>query len=371
MTKNISRWRPAVVLCAAIATALAVPASAQAQSADGHAATQAALNAFEAEAGPGAGVYAGDNSGSWSLSAGTGAFGITSQPIQPTDRFRIGSQTKVFTAAVVLQLVDEGKVSLDAPIERYLPGVVDGNGYDGNTITVRELLQHTSGIPTNNSPKPQASSDGTYTLAALVRDGLSHPPAFAPGAGWTYSNTNYEILGMLIEQVTGMPVGQAITSRIIRPLGLTQTTYPAAGDRSLPSPYVHGYYGGRVGPFFYWNDITQQMEPSLYGSAAAMISTEQDLTTFDQALISGKVVSPASLAQMETTVPSDPGFTYGLGLTTFTLSCGGVAWGHSGEVPGYTSMTVVTADGRHASLVTNTQVDSPKLGAVLDAALCG
>jgi D-alanyl-D-alanine carboxypeptidase len=204
-TKKNGKWRLAAVLGAAVATALVLPVSAQAaqaQSADGHAVTQAALNAFQAQAGPGAGVYAGDSTGSWDLTAGTGTAGV-SLPIQSTDHFRIGSQTKTFTAAVVLQLVDEGKVSLDAPIEGYLPGVVDGNGYDGSTITVRELLQHTSGIPTNNSPNPQANPDGSYTLAALARDGLSHAPASAPGIAWAYSNTNYEILGMLIEQVTG------------------------------------------------------------------------------------------------------------------------------------------------------------------------
>lgn len=369
MTRNIGKWRLTAVGSAAIATALALPVSAQAQSDDDHAVTQTALNALVAEAGPGAGVYAGDSTGSWNLTAGTGTAGAA-RPIQPTDHFRVGSQTKTFTAAVVLQLVDEGKVSLDAPIEQYLPGVVDGNGYDGTTITVRELLQHTSGIPTNNSPKPQAGSDGSYSLAALVSDGLSHAPASAPGTTWAYSNTNYEILGMLIEQVTGASVAEAITSRIIQPLGLTQTTFPAGGDRSLPAPYVHGYSGGRLGPFFYWSDITAQLEPSLYASAGAMISTLQDLTTFDQALISGKVVSPASLAEMETTVPSYPGWNYGLGLSDFPLSCGGVAWGHSGEVPGYTSMTVVAPDGRHVSAVTNKQGDFPKLRDVLDSALC-
>jgi D-alanyl-D-alanine carboxypeptidase len=122
--------------------------------------------------------------------------------------------------------------------------------------------------------------------------------------------------------------------------------------------------------FFFWSDVSSQLEPSIYGSAGAMISTEQDLTTFYQALVGGKIVSPASLAQMETTVPSYPGFTDGLGLGTLTLSCGGVAWGHSGEVKGYTSMTVVTTDGRHASVMTNTQGNFSKLGAVLDAALC-
>ena len=130
---------------------------------------------------------------------------------------------------MVPQLVDEGTVSLDAPIEHYLPGVLDGNGYNGNTITVRELLNHTSGIPTNNTTNPQANADGTFTLAALVTDGLSHPPASTPGTTFAYSNTNYMILGILIENATGTPVGQEITQRIIQPLRLTQTSFPQAG----------------------------------------------------------------------------------------------------------------------------------------------
>ncbi|MFF4608032.1 serine hydrolase domain-containing protein [Streptomyces sp. NPDC001339] len=370
MRQQIRVRRPAALCGTAIAAVLALSVPAQAAPADDHAATQKALNAFQAQTGPGAGVYAGDHTGSWHLSAGTGTVN-TQQPIQPTQHFRAASQTKTFTAAVVLQLVDEGKVSLDTPIERYLPGVVDGNGYDGNKITVRQLLQHTSGIPTNNTPQPKPSPDGTYTLAALVRDGLRLPPASAPGTAWHYSNTNYQIAGMLIEKVTGLPVGEVITRRIIEPLGLRETTLPKAGDRSLPAPYVHGYKGGRLGPVFLWVDATKDLEPSLFNSAGAMISTQQDLTTFDQALLGGKVVSPAGLAQMRKTVPvGGGGDGYGLGLSSHNLPCGGTAWGHSGSAPGYISMTLVTPDGRHASVLTNAQIESPKMVDVLDSALC-
>ncbi len=365
MTKNIGRRGLAAVLGAAIA--LALPVSAQAQG--DHAKTQAVLNAYQAESGPGAAVYGGDSAGSWQLTAGTGNT-TAKKPIQPTEHFRIASQTKTFAAAVVLQLVDEGKVALDAPIEQYLPGVVTGNGYDGTKISVRQLLQHTSGIPTNRTPKPKANPDGTYSLDAVVRDGLSLPPVSAPGAEWHYSNTNYEILGMLIEKYTGTPVAQAITTRIIQPLGLTQTTFPAAGDRSVPNPAVRGYNGGRIGPVFYWFDVTTGVEPSLYSSSGAMISTQQDLAAFDHALLGGKVVSPAALAEMQKTFPVGQGAGYGLGLSRVDLSCGGSAWGHSGSTPGYVSMTVVTGDGRHASLVTNAQIESPKLVSVLDSALC-
>ncbi len=323
--------------------------------------------------GPGAGVYAGDSTGSWNLTVGTGLVGAN-RPVQPTDHFRAGSQTKTFTAAVVMQLIDEGKVSLTAPIERYLPGVVNGNGYDGNTITVRHLLQHTSGIPDSPSLRPQP----TYTLAELVRQGLERPPVAAPGSKLVYSNVNYQILGMLIEKVTKAQVGEAITTRIIGPLGLNRTFYPVPGIRTLPDPYVRGYRVLRIGPAVFWTDATSDFEPSQFGSAGAMVSTEQDLTTFYQALVGGKVVSQASLAEMKTfwDQGQGPGTGYGLGLAAGPLPCGGVAMGHSGIVNGYMSLTMVTADGRHASVMSNsaaflTQTASVmKMYKVVETALC-
>ncbi|MBD0746639.1 serine hydrolase [Streptomyces sp. CBMA152] len=369
MRSNTYGRRPAAVVGALIATVLALPASAQAAPAGDHAATKAVLSAFQAEGGPGAGLYAGNGNGTWSLSVGTGTTNAT-LPIQPADRFRIGSQTKAFTASVVMQLVDEGKVSLGAPIEQYLPGVVAGNGHDGNAITIRQLLQHTSGIPTNGNPQAKANPDGTYALAEVVRDGLRLPSASTPGAAFHYSNTNYQILSMLVERVTGMPLSKAVTNRIIEPLGLTRTTYPLAGDHSLTTPYVHGYDGGRVGPFFFWTDATANFEPSQYSGAGAMISTQQDLTAFYQALIGGKVVSAASLAEMQTTFHAGPGLDFGLGLTSRALSCGGTAWGISGAVRGYASLTMVTADGRHATAVTNAASSSLKVFDAVDSALC-
>ncbi|QUQ62466.1 serine hydrolase domain-containing protein [Kutzneria sp. CA-103260] len=363
-------------LVAAMTLTVAAPTMAQAAP-NTHEGTQALLNQALGAA-PGAAVFAGDATGSWTLSAGTGNT-TANTPIQPTDHFRVGSQTKTFTAAVVLQLVDEGKVALDAPIERYLPGVVDGNGYDGNTITVRELLQHESGIPTNDNQQPQANPDGTYTLAAVVRDGLRLKPDSTPGTKFEYSNTNFQIAGMLIEKITGMSVVDAITSRIITPLGLTDTTFPAGGVHTLPAPYAHGYAGQRIGPFFYWFDNTTNFEPSIYSTAGAIQSTMTDMTKFDLALASGKVVSPASLAEMRRTVPmagAPAGYDYGLGLIGHALSCGGEAWGHAGNVLGYATWTVATDDGRYGSVVTNDMTVADDNGEdlrfqILDSAICG
>lgn len=381
MVKKFAVW--AAVTATTVALCVAAPVAAQADPADAHAGTLALLQRALSQA-PGAAVYAGDASGSsWSLQVGTGDTS-GNVPIQPNQHFRIASQTKTFTATVVLQLVDEGKVDLAASIESYLPGVVDGNGYDGNLITVRDLLHQTSGIPSNDTnPNPQQNPDGSYTLANLVKNGLSLKPNSTPGTAFEYSNTNYEILGMLIEKVTGESVGDVITERIITPLGLTGTSFPKGGDRSLPATYVHGYYGGTLGGFFFWYDGTGSFEPSLFSSAGAMLSTETDLAKFYQALISGKVVSAASLTAMQQTIAMSgpgvgaPGYSYGLGLISHALSCGGVAWGHAGNVAGYASWTAATADGRYATVVANDANADTGLNGddlrfqVLDSALCG
>lgn len=365
MRKNIRRCSVVVL---AVAAALVTPLSAQAV--EDHAATQALLDRYLTHAGPGAAVYAGDGTGSWTVHSGT-ASTRQNRPITPQDHFRVASQTKTFTAVVVLQLVDEGLVDLDAPIERYLPGVVAGNGHDGNTITVRQLLQHTSGLP-RDPVNPRAEADGTYTLAELVRSGLTQPPQFPPGTGFGYSNVNYQVLGMLVERLTGGTAAAAITTRIIEPLGLTETRFPAPGDRSLAAPYLPGYIGGRLGPLFFWLDRTTSLELSLISTAGAMESTMTDLVRFERALADGDLVSDASLAQMRALVPESP--DYGLGLMQLDLSCGGEAWGHAGDLTtGHSSFTVVTDDGRYAALVTNTIVTSaaePTRDAVLDSALC-
>lgn len=367
-------WAAAAAVAAAV---VAVPGAAQAGPSDAHAGTQALLDQ-QLRVAPGAAVLAGDANGSWSLHAGTGQFG-KDKPIQPADHFRIGSQTKTFTAAVVLQLVDEGKLALDTPIENYLPGVVDGNGYDGNQITIRELLQHRTGIPSfklvgPGVPNPN-TPDGSYSLSEVVRAGLKAKPNSAPGTTFEYSNINFNILGLLIEKLTGTPVGDAITQRVIQPLGLTDTSFPRGGDRTLPAPYVQGYVVVSVGPFNSY--LTVDIEPSFYSNAGGMISTMADLATFDRALAAGKVVSPSALAEMRKTVPWFAGEAYGLGYSSHALSCGGLAWGHGGDVYGHSSWTLTTDDGRYATMTSNnmrpvndSNGNDNRL-AILDSAICG
>ncbi|MFC8290316.1 serine hydrolase domain-containing protein [Streptomyces sp. NPDC057242] len=178
------------------------------------------------------------------MSSGTATLNAQDTP-GPDERFRIGSQSKTFTAATVLTLVDEGRLELDDPIENHLPGVVSVNGYDGTRITVRHLLRHFSGIPQANTVNaPAQQPGGGYSLASLVQYGLDGAqPAAEPGARFLYSNTNYEILGMLIERLTGQRVEEAVMRRVVQPLGLTNTSFPAPGDRTLPGPRINGYAG--------------------------------------------------------------------------------------------------------------------------------
>ncbi|MET1075646.1 MAG: serine hydrolase domain-containing protein, partial [Umezawaea sp.] len=142
----------------------------------------------------------------------------TKSPVPVNGQIRIASNTKSFVATVVLQLVAEGKVRLDVPVETYLPGVVRGDGIDGRVITVRQLWQHTSGL----ADYDEIVSDGYAAIQhryfeprEMVDIGLAKPALFAPGGGWSYSNTNYVLAGLLVQKVTGRPIGEEITRRVI------------------------------------------------------------------------------------------------------------------------------------------------------------
>jgi D-alanyl-D-alanine carboxypeptidase len=334
-----------------------------------HAGVQAVVDGYVAAGVPGAMVYAQDRRGRWTVDSGTRELG-TDRPIRSWDRVRVASNTKMFLATVVLQLVGERAVSLDAPIERYLPGVVRGNGHDGNTITVRHLLRHTSGIPDYVSDvfaEPDANNR-LWRPEELVAFGLSHPPLFAPGAGWSYSNTGYVLLGMVVEAVTGEDPSTVITDRIITPLGLGQTSFPRPGDKAIPRPHPRGYFAFPGQPV---TDFTE-MEPSLAGAAGSMISTGPDMTRFVRALLSGRLLNRQLLAEMRETVPAAGG-DYGLGIREYPLPCGGVAWGHGGNIPGFDTFTVATQDGRSVFAVTNgRQADGrpADLSEAAGAALC-
>lgn len=301
----------------------------------------------------------------------------TGQPVPANGRFRIGSATKTFTAAVVLQLVGEGRLSLDDTVERWLPGVVRGNGNDGRRVTVRQLLQHTSHVPDAAAHIPALSSaagyaaerDRSYTPAQVVALALREPRV--PGEGWTYSNTNYTLAAMVVSEVTGRSWAQEVTDRVIRPLGLRDTSAP--GDfRYVTGPHAHAYatFRGTGGPV----DVTV-LDASMAVGSGALISSTHDLARFYAALLGGRLLGPAQLAQMTSTVPApELGVDYGLGLGEIPLSCGGSYYGHPGELLGYHTWGGVTRDGTRSAVVYVTSDGGPDtqaaMSALVDRELC-
>ncbi|OLF05567.1 hypothetical protein BLA60_35390 [Actinophytocola xinjiangensis] len=340
-----------------------------AQPRDDHADTQALIDGYVDRGVPGAMVFARDGRRSWSVTSGTSRLGVD-DPIRPWDRVRVASNTKMFVSVVTLQLVGEGKIELDAPIERYLPGLVSGNGYDGNRITVRQLLQHTSGMDdyVADLMADPVGNNRPWAPEELVALGLSHPPLFEPGTDWAYSNTGYVVLGLLIEKITGNSTRDEIDDRIVKPHWLFQTELPRSGDVHISGPHAHGYFAFPGQPVM---DITD-FEPSMASFSGSMVSSGLDMTRFVRALVEGRVLAPELLKEMRATIPVEYG-EYGLGLVSYTTPCGEQAWGHSGNIVGYDSFTAATEDGRSAFAVANgrdTAGDAVDLREAVNSALC-
>jgi D-alanyl-D-alanine carboxypeptidase len=301
----------------------------------------------------------------------------TKRPVPPDGYVRIGSNTKTFTSVVVLQLVGEGKIKLDAPVETYLPGLLRGEGIDGRHITVRQLLQHTSGLPnyTNflaNGALPYR--DAYYDPRRLLDMALEQKADFPPGSKWEYSNTNYLVAGLIVERVTDRPLSEEITKRTIDRIGLRHTYFPQVGDESVRQPHPEGYHTDD--PAKPLVDATV-WDPSMGWAAGQIISTPSDVDRFFTALLAGKLLAPAQLKQMRTTVPAPSegqGVRYGLGLMSFPLSCGGLAWGHGGDIPGYNTNNAATDDGRAAAIATTRLPASleevNRLQKAVDTAIC-
>ncbi|MEU3562071.1 serine hydrolase domain-containing protein [Kitasatospora sp. NPDC006786] len=287
---------------------------------------------------------------------------------------RIGSNTKTFTAVAVLQLVGEGKVDLDAFVDTYLPGLVRGEGGDGRGITVRQLLQHTSGLPDYEGLLDEASLRHRYFEPRELLDlALGQKSVSAPGEKFGYSSTNYVLAGLIVQRVTGRPLAEEIDRRIVRRIGLRHTYFPAAGDRTIREAHPKGYRKDSAdGPL---TDFTE-LDPSAGWAAGQMISTNADLDRFfTELLVPDRLLPAAQLAQMRATVPvGDSGMGSGLGVFSRPLSCGGVYWGHGGDIPGYETRGGATDDGRAVNIaVTTVPADyavTRHLEDVVDAALC-
>lgn len=283
---------------------------------------------------------------------GTGGIADRAGREVPQDgRFRIGSMTKVFTAATALQLVAERRLDLEQTVQHYLPDLLPAS-YP--PITVRQVLTYTSGI--NGVGVPHKTPEWFFahrydTWVPGSQLDLTRPLAFAPGTRQRYGNADYIVAGMLIEAASGRTWDQQVTSRIIRPLRLRGTVAPYT-ERGIRGPHARGYEAMPDGS---WVDVTRA-NPSLQWAAAAMISTAADLDRFLAELFAGRVV-PAPQLDLMFTVPNVPDHasgkpaTYSAGL----LRLGPGLWGKTGDRPGYTSGMGATRDGsRRVVYATNT-----------------
>jgi D-alanyl-D-alanine carboxypeptidase len=288
----------------------------------------AARASFEQVPAPGAIVGVASPEGTWTAAYGTAA-PATGEPMEVGVHTRIGSVTKPFTATLVLQLAEEGQLSLEDPIADYVEGIPNGD-----RITLRHLADMTSGVAsytrsTAFTDRFFADPEQAFTPEELVAVGVSESPLFAPGEQFDYSNTNYILLGLVIEQVTGRTVGEVLEEQIFDPLELDETVWPGESTE-LPAPYAQGFtlQGDTATPeapadATHWN-------PSWGFTAGDLISDVDDLLVFGRALGTGHgLLGPdAQRERLTSFQPADRGYGLGFGCID--------GWvGHTGELPGY------------------------------------
>jgi D-alanyl-D-alanine carboxypeptidase len=326
------RWSLRLLLSLAVLAGLALPARAQpapAPPVTTPAELQRLLDDVVAAGAPGAIGSVEDDGRTIRGVAGVGNL-RTGRPPRPVQTFRVASQTKVFVATAVLQLVAAGRVGLDDPVSRYLPGLLP----EGDQITVRQLLNHTSGL---FDPQVEVYltlqdivdlRDEQWTPRQVLAIATDNPLLFPPGSAWSYSNTNYVVAGLLIERVTGTSIERQLERRFIRPLHLRHTS-------------------------------------------GALVSNVDDLDRFYDALFDGRLLPRRLLAEMLTPVDTGaPGIGYGLGLEIYTLPCGATVAGHTGALPGYTSGSFrLVGDDKDARVVANLNPAPDALYAALSNSL--
>ncbi len=342
-------WVGICAVVVGILPAAATAAAAERGPAAPPAGFQEAVEQAVADGFPGVVAYVRRGEREWRTAAGL-ADTATGERARPDHRFRIASNTKSFVSTVLLQLEGEGRLSLDDSVDTWLPGVVRGNGNDGTAITVRQLLNHTSGIydPTNEpeffAPYLERHDRGyVYTPREVIARAVRHEPTVTSDNAVAYSNTNYLLAGLVIEAVTHRSAPSEIHRRIIAPLGLKDTSFPVT-DPNIRGPHLHGYdLKGR--------DVTR-FSPSYDWTAGAMISTVGDLARFHRALFTGMLLRPEQQRELLTTVGSPRKVKYGLGVQSVKVTCGSgpggkqvSAWATDGSGPGFTSMSLTTADG--------------------------
>jgi D-alanyl-D-alanine carboxypeptidase len=277
----------------------------------------------------------------------------TGAPMSVDDHSRIGSVTKTFTGTAVLQLVDRGRINLSDPISRYVDGVPSGD-----VITLDQLGRMRSGLfdytddpaflPRLYAEAPAGPDAFAFTPRELLDMAFAHPLDFAPGTQYQYSNTNTVLLGLVVEKVTGMPLGDYFAQNIFGPLGLSGTSYPANGF--MPEPFTHGYTrapDGAVVDATLWN-------PSWGDAAGRIVSNYADLKVWAAALGRGSLLSPQTQQQRLRTTEIVPGLGYGFAM--FNVH----GWiGHNGDIPGYATVLVYLPE-RDATLVVLANSDVPE-----------
>ncbi|MFD9307775.1 serine hydrolase domain-containing protein [Streptomyces sp. NPDC060048] len=283
------------------------------------------------------------------------SFGVadkaTGAPMEADLHVRIGSETKTFTVTALLQQVDQGKIGLDDPIGKYVPGVPNGD-----RITLRELAGMRSGLfnyslDEDFIKKLQADPQRPVTPQQLLDYSFKHPVQFEPGAEFDYSNTNLILLGLVIEKVTGRPLHEVIKQDVLEPAGLRSTIFPTSA--ALLDPYAHGYTdqtaSGKTEDATDWN-------PSWAWAAGEMVSDVQDLRSWAHTLATGTLLTPATQAERLKTTPMNiPGDGYGLGI--FNIQ----GWiGHNGSIPGYEVLPVYLPEAQATMVIvlnTDSQTD--------------
>jgi D-alanyl-D-alanine carboxypeptidase len=314
-----------------------------------NAALRAAIDDLEHPPSTAAQLRVGGTAGSWRGTSGVADI-RTRRPVTGRHMVRIGSITKVFVATVVLQLVAEGRVGLDTPVQRVLPGLLPARF---SPVTVAQLLNHTSGLPDHvGIPEPVTAEDvllhrfDHWTPQEWVATATHGPLKFAPGTRQEYRGINYVLAALIIDKVTGRPYGEAVAARILRPLGLAHTVVPG-DDPRVHGRHVHGYLTMADGGLA---DITVHDQSSSRGEGD-MVSTTGDLDRMLAALFSGELLPPDLLQLMCTLPPDDVRMLdgsparYSSGLQQATVN-GVTLWGKTGETYGYKNAAFSTRDQR-------------------------
>jgi D-alanyl-D-alanine carboxypeptidase len=307
---------------------------------------------------PGAVVVLRTPQGDFTAASGTTQLNTKNLPSAKT-QFRIASNTKTMTAAVIMQLAQESKLGLNDPVSKYVPGVPSGDN-----ITIAQLLEMRSGLYNyTNDPIISATIDTDPTKvwapAELLAIAFAHPPNFSPGAKYEYVNTNYALLGLVAEKVDGKPLAQAMQDRLFGPLGLQHTLLPASTVSTIHEPFSHGYlYGSSsvalVGEPSYSPEVQAaaragtllpkdytEVNHSFAAAAGGVISTSDDLATWIKALVAGRVLDPVYQRRwLDSLKPEDSskpeGQKYGYGIAQLSWGPNTIYF-HGGETPGYNS----------------------------------